>query len=689
MKIKYHILVLFLITLFSYSNATTPCSNINIIGSFDSSQLSFAFGERVIISQDKTRAFLSEGGAGLQIIDITDLTNPTLIGNYDVNYTIGEIVKEVVLSSEGNKMFVASSSGGLKVVDISNQANPILLGENNLTNGLALGVAISSDDSIVYVADYSGGLKIVDVSNPINPTVVSELNSSVIGVAKNVVISADGTKAFVSTSSTGLRVVNISDPSNPILLSGYNTSYAQHVTISSDETKAFVSDSDKGIKILDISDPMNITLVSTLDINGTAMQISLSEDNSKAVVVDLNRGVKVIDISDIGNPTILNSFSTRQARGVTFSTDNNIFVADGHGGLKVLECTPSSSTPPTTPSTPSVIPTTTSYSTRSTTTTIPTIDVALRPNSDTLDDSGEICLGNRVWDDINRDGIQNIDELGVEDVKVTLYSGDCITELNTTRTDVLGEYIFRGVVNGDYCIGFSDFPIEYENYIATFKNQDSNDSRDSDVNRDTNKTDRFTINNVDNNECNSSFDMGIYIKRDCEELVVYDDIFDSNKNDSITDIDVLSNDILSSNGGEIIKFLRTTDGETLWNEGGIVPSNIELLDVLVVEGEGVWSVEEGEVKFLAYDEFDGQTPSIVYYTVQTPSCDGVVDSEIRLSNVAEIKLSSPCSCQKGYKDSVSSLNKIGVVVLIILSTILSLWFIMLEFKKEEYLNSVR
>ena len=313
------------------------------------------------------------------------------------------------------------------------------------------------------------------------------------------------------------------------------------------------------------------------------------------------------------------------------------------------------------------------------------IEVNLRQNIDILDESdlGKVCFGDKVWEDMDRDGVQDTDEIGIENVKVTLYTGDCISELNVTQTDTLGEYMFSNLESGDYCVGFSEFPSEYEDYIATFKNRGSDRDRDSDVNRDTNKTDRFTLNSIENSECNISIDMGIYKKRECKEIMVYDDIQDSNQNSSITEINILSNDTLPTDEQTVIKLLNTSDGEILWHEDSIVPSTVELLDTLVVEGEGIWQVENGIIKFTAFDEFDGQIPSVIYYTVETLSCDEVVDSETRLSNVAQIKLSSPCSCTR-YTNSVSAFNKISIIIFIILI----FWFIKIEFKKDEYLSYV-
>ena len=58
-------------------------------------------------------------------------------------------------------------------------------------------------------------------------------------------------------------------------------------------------------------------------------------------------------------------------------------------------------------------------------------------NCDNLD---IIEIGNRVWLDTNKDGIQDACEKGLKDVSITLYRGN--TKIATTKTDANGEYYF-------------------------------------------------------------------------------------------------------------------------------------------------------------------------------------------------------------------------------------------------------
>lgn len=81
--------------------------------------------------------------------------------------------------------------------------------------------------------------------------------------------------------------------------------------------------------------------------------------------------------------------------------------------------------------------------------------------------AGKGTLGDRVWYDLNADGVQNTGELGVGGVTVTLQkdtNGDGLfsgAELSfaTTTTDALGNYLFGGLDAANYRVVFSNMPV--------------------------------------------------------------------------------------------------------------------------------------------------------------------------------------------------------------------------------------
>ncbi|MBF9299390.1 fibrinogen-binding adhesin SdrG C-terminal domain-containing protein, partial [Staphylococcus schleiferi] len=84
-------------------------------------------------------------------------------------------------------------------------------------------------------------------------------------------------------------------------------------------------------------------------------------------------------------------------------------------------------------------------------------------------------LGDYVWEDTNKDGVQDEGEKGIGNVTVILKDKDG-QEIARTTTDETGKYIFRELENGKYTVEF-ETP---QGYTPTVKDQGGNDEKDSD-----------------------------------------------------------------------------------------------------------------------------------------------------------------------------------------------------------------
>ncbi|NJP07741.1 MAG: hypothetical protein HC837_20050, partial [Chloroflexaceae bacterium] len=89
-------------------------------------------------------------------------------------------------------------------------------------------------------------------------------------------------------------------------------------------------------------------------------------------------------------------------------------------------------------------------------------------------------LGDRVWYDLDGDGIQDAGEAGIENVTVRLYN-EAGTEIATETTDATGFYTFTRLLSGTYNVSF-DLPA---GFTFTRQNQGANDALDSDADPDT------------------------------------------------------------------------------------------------------------------------------------------------------------------------------------------------------------
>ncbi|MCP4745677.1 MAG: hypothetical protein GY874_05975 [Desulfobacteraceae bacterium] len=70
--------------------------------------------------------------------------------------------------------YIADGFNGLQVIDISDQTNPTIVGSVD-TSDQATGVTVSGD--YAYVADGDRGLQIIDIRDPTNPAIVGLLYS--------------------------------------------------------------------------------------------------------------------------------------------------------------------------------------------------------------------------------------------------------------------------------------------------------------------------------------------------------------------------------------------------------------------------------------------------------------------------------------------------------------------------------
>jgi len=114
-----------------------------------------------------------------------------------------------------------------------------------------------------------------------------------------------------------------------------------------------------------------------------------------------------------------------------------------------------------------------------------------------------MLVGNRIWYDTNRDGIQDSNEQeSIKDVTVKLFDVDNKL-ISETKTRASGFYEFKDIAQGRYYILF-EIP---KNYILSPQKQGTNKSTDSDANVQTGKTEIFTlVAGVDNR----TIDMGLY-----------------------------------------------------------------------------------------------------------------------------------------------------------------------------------
>jgi hypothetical protein len=95
---------------------------------------------------------------------------------------------------------------------------------------------------------------------------------------------------------------------------------------------------------------------------------------------------------------------------------------------------------------------------------------------------GQEGIGDFVWNDLDRDGIQDLGEPGIPGVTVNLYEAAGLSFVDSTVTDALGEYLFS--IEFDNPLAGVPLIVEFNlpaGFVFTVPNVGADDTIDSDV----------------------------------------------------------------------------------------------------------------------------------------------------------------------------------------------------------------
>lgn len=183
-----------------------------------------------------------------------------------------------------------------------------------------------------------------------------------------------------------------------------------------------------------------------------------------------------------------------------------------------------------------------------------------------LRDPGTASIGNFVFLDADKDGVQDGGEAGVAGVTVTLYLAGAV--IATTTTNAAGEYLFTGLKAGTYTVGFA----EKAGFDFTVANVGS-DATDSDADTVTGLTGPITL---AIGEANLTVDAGLIVENRVPDA--RDDKAGTCATDAKT-VDVLANDVDAD--GDLLTITQV-DGQAI-AEGGSV--DVDGVTVSLVSGK--------------------------------------------------------------------------------------------------------
>ncbi len=321
----------------------TPVGNLNDTGS---RELDDAQGVAVFaIGQNTYAAVAASRDDGLQIINITDPSNPTAADSLGDNNTLllgGASSVDIFAIGANTYAAVASSADdGLQIIDVTNPSSLVAVGNLEDTidevgdipiEGFLLDGASSVDIFTINGSTYAAvassaddGLQIIDVTNPASPDAAGSLgdNSTLRLDGANAVtifgINSSIYAAVASFADDGLQIVDVTNPASPAAagsLGDNNTlrlDGPQGVTtfvIGSSTYVAISSQTDSGLQIIDVTNPASPAAAGSLaDTNSLLLDnvngidaFMMGNTTYVAAASFVEKGLQIIDVTDPAGP---------------------------------------------------------------------------------------------------------------------------------------------------------------------------------------------------------------------------------------------------------------------------------------------------------------------------------------------------------------------------------------------------
>jgi hypothetical protein len=205
-------------------------------------------------------------GDGLHVVDISNPAHPSGVGH---DPTLTGAFRDLVVTED---IAYVANELGLELISVTNPTDPTLIGYIDLFEPPNANAGVDVAGGVAYLASAWKGLDIVDVSDPSSPSHIGVYDTP--GYAENVAV--DGGFAYVADGD-GLQVVDVSDPSHPVGLGLYDTpGWAVGVAISG--SVAYVADGGGGLIAVDVSNPLTPTLFAAFDTPGYAQEVAVVGD---------------------------------------------------------------------------------------------------------------------------------------------------------------------------------------------------------------------------------------------------------------------------------------------------------------------------------------------------------------------------------------------------------------------------
>ena len=94
----------------------------------------------------------------MQVFDVSNTSSPVSISSFE---TLGT-ARSIRISNDNTMAYLANGAGGMQIVDISDPSQPQMMGSMPSDENFMFGLTMSSDGRYIYSTDASGLLRTID-----------------------------------------------------------------------------------------------------------------------------------------------------------------------------------------------------------------------------------------------------------------------------------------------------------------------------------------------------------------------------------------------------------------------------------------------------------------------------------------------------------------------------------------------
>ena len=331
---------------FTIVNITDPSSpsQVTVLDPSVNSLFAITDAEYSVIDGFTYAISISSHNDRVLIINVSNPSLPSLVTYVEdgANYTELEDPLDVTIATIGTSIFAlvaAFDDNGVQIIDITDPSNPTpasaISFDNDYTklNGpiSITTIAIGTSTFALVSSVWSNGVQIIDITDPYNPAPASAVSNGVNGYTElfhphSIAAVTIGTSTFAlaaAISGDGVQIIDITDPYNPIPASALTDGRdgfteldgSRFVTTIAIDTSMYALVAgfyDNGVQIIDITDPYNPIPASALadgedgytKLHNTESIIAVTIDSSAYALVASSGGIGGVQIIKLGQEYI-------------------------------------------------------------------------------------------------------------------------------------------------------------------------------------------------------------------------------------------------------------------------------------------------------------------------------------------------------------------------------------------------